>query len=219
MHSDLESIAAKIRSELSNKDAAREQALKLSREVIRYSADAIRAIHRNEADVTRDLLSQARSHLDKVSQVLSGHADIFYAGFVHNAQKEYVEACATLALIRGEPIPSVEALGVDCAAYLNGLAEAVGEMRRHMLDRLRHGETEGCEALLESMDDIYNMLISMDFPNALTGGLKRTTDMVRGVLEKTRGDLTMFLAQRDLENRLERFIQAIASSDADIAKE
>ncbi len=211
---ELESIADKTRSALSDKDAARELALRLSREVIRYSADAIRAIHRGEFDAARALLGQARSHLAEAAQaLLPQHADIFHAGFVHNAQKEYAEANITLALVRGEPMPDAEALSVEHAAYLNGMGEAAGELRRHLLDRLRRGELEGCEDILSAMDDIYNVVVTMDFPDAVTGGLRRTADMVRGVLERTRGDLTVFLRQRDLEQKLEAFSRLLRPGD------
>ena len=136
---------------------------------------------------------------------LADHPDIFYAGFVHDAQKEYAEASLTLALIDGRPLPTPAELGASCAAYLNGLGEAVGELRRHLLDSLRNGEVERCEGVLAAMSDIYDVLVTMDYPEAVTEGLRRTTDAVRGILERTRGDLTMALVSRRLERRIEEF--------------
>jgi translin len=127
---------------------------------------------------------------------LRRHGDIYHAGFLHDAEKEYAEARTTLALLSGGSIPSPEDLGVEYAAYLNGIAEAVGEMRRMILDRLRAGHYEGCEDILHAMDEIYAALITVDFPDAMTGGLRRTTDQTRGILERTRGDLTMAMVQR-----------------------
>jgi translin len=140
-----------------------------------------------------------------MDHTLADHGELFYGGFVHNAQKEYAEACITLALVANETLPDPDELGVSYAAYLNGLGEAAGEMRRHLLDTLRDGKIERCEEILWAMDDIYSLLVTIDFHDALTGGLRRTTDMVRGVLERTRGDFTMSLRQRQLEQRLEEF--------------
>jgi translin len=137
-----------------------------------------------------------------VEETLSAHEDVYHAGFVHDAQKEYVEGRVTLALVAGRPLPDPDDLGVSYAAYLNGLGEAVGELRRYLLDAIRRGEEQRCEELLSDMDDIYSLLVTLDFPDALTGGLRRTTDSVRGILERTRGDLTMSMRQRELEKKL-----------------
>lgn len=141
-------------------------------------------------------LDAARAAADEGFAGLGGHPDIEHAGFVHDAEKEYAEARATLALVSGAPLPSPEEVGVNAAAWLNGIAEAAGELRRVILDRLRQGDFDGCEALLEAMDDIYALLVTIDFPDAMTGGLRRTTDQTRGILERTRGDLTMAIVQR-----------------------
>ncbi|MBI4298238.1 MAG: haloacid dehalogenase [Chloroflexi bacterium] len=187
---------------LLEKHKARERALQLSRDTVRFSANAIRAIHRQEFQQARELLSQVTRYLRETEEVLEGHRDIYYAGFVEDAQKEYVEALATLAFSEGSALPMPEQLGVSVAAYLNGLGEAVGELRRYILDSLRRGDSSRCEELLEVMDEVYTLLITMDFPEAITRGLRRTCDAMRGVLERTRGDLTMALQQRSLEQRL-----------------
>ncbi|MCL4241496.1 MAG: haloacid dehalogenase [Dehalococcoidia bacterium] len=192
----LETIIPRILDHFAAKNAAREQALSASRTIIRMSANSIRAVHRGEfAEATR-MLDDARGVRDAAVAALDGHADVYYAGFLHDAQKEYAEARTTLALLSGGAIPSPEELGVEYRAYLNGIAEAVGEMRRMILDRLRAGNYEGCEEILDAMDDIYAVLVTIDFPDAMTGGLRRTTDQTRGILEKTRGDLTMAIVQR-----------------------
>ncbi|HMO55427.1 MAG TPA: hypothetical protein PJ994_13045, partial [Tepidiformaceae bacterium] len=148
-----------------------------------------------------EMLDEAREVRDAAVRALEGHADIYHAGFLHDAQKEYAEARTTLALLSGGSIPAPEVLGVEYAAYLNGIAEAVGEMRRMVLDRLRGGEYDGCEEILDAMDDIYSVLVTIDYPDAMTGGLRRTTDQTRGILEKTRGDLTMAIVQREAMRR------------------
>ena len=198
----LDIIGEKIRSALSAKHAARERALQLSREATRHSSNAIRAVHRGEQEPAEALLASARALLDDVEETLCAHEDVYHAGFVHDAQKEYVEGRVTLSLVAGHPIPDPDDLGVSYAAYLNGIGEAVGELRRYLLDAIRRGEEQRCEELLSAMDDIYSLLVTLDFPDALTGGLRRTTDNVRGILERTRGDLTMSIRQRELERKL-----------------
>ena len=200
----LDSFADKVRSFFSSADSAREEGLRLSRESIRFSSNAIRAVHRGEFELARELINSSQSNIKGMDIALAQHGDLLYGGFVHNAQKEYAEACITLALVSGEDnLPDANQLGVSYAAYLNGLGEAAGELRRHLLDTLRYGRIERCEEILEAMDDIYSLLVTIDFHDALTGGLRRTTDMVRGVLERTRGDLTISLRQRELEHKLD----------------
>jgi translin len=189
---------------LATKHGARERALPKSRAAIRLCANAIRAVHRNEFEQASRLLVEAGGLLRDMSSDLRGQLDIFYAGFVADAQKEYAEAALTCALIRRDPLPSPEELGVEWAPYLNGLGESVGELRRNVLDRLRRGELDGCEALLADMDEIYALLITLDYPDAITGNLRRTTDSVRGILEKTRGDLTIGVSQARLNNTMTR---------------
>jgi translin len=196
---NLEDIAEKIRLYFSAKDAAREKALRLSREIIRYSANAIRAIHRQEEANTRQLLDSARALLQELA-----NDDLVHAGFVHDAQKEFAEASITLAIVSGNSLPEPESLEISYPAYLNGMGEAVGELRRYLLDSLRRDDLSRCEELLAIMDDIYAILITMDFPDGITYGLRRTTDAVRGILEKTRGDLTLVLRQKVLEEKLEQ---------------
>jgi len=201
----LTALIEDVRAHLDAKHAAREQALTLCRDALRHSANAIRAVHRGEFPTAEALLAQARGLLEQASQALADHPDIFYAGFVHSAAKEFAEASLTLALVSQRPLPSPQELGVDHAPYLNGLGEAVGELRRYLLDSLRRGDIDRCEGVLAAMDDIYTLLVTIDYPEAITGGLRRTTDAMRSILERTRGDLTMALVQRDLQRRLEEF--------------
>jgi translin len=192
----LETVIPQVLQHFAEKNAAREKALAASRTIIRMSANDIRDVHRGEFDTAEAMLDEARIVRDEALAALRGHPDVAYAGFLHDAQKEYAEARTTLALISGHALPTPEELGVEYPAWLNGIAEAVGEMRRAILDRLRAGNFEGCEVLLQAMDDIYSVLVTIDFPDAMTGGLRRTTDQTRGILEKTRGDLTMAIVQR-----------------------
>jgi translin len=198
---NLDNIAEQLRQELSARDEAREKLLPLCREAIRYSSNAIRAVHRQEFEKAGELLQTARRLLDEAGQI-GEYRETRGAGIVRDAQKEYAEASVTLALVTGQSLTPPETLGVDAPAYLNGMGEAVGEIRRYLLDAMRQGDLSRGEELLTAMDDIYNVLVTMDFPDAITGGLRRTTDMVRGVLERTRSDLTLAIRQKELESRL-----------------
>ena len=202
---NLDSIAEQIRQNFSAKDAAREKVLPLCRETIRHCSLSIRAVHRQEFDQAAESLESARQLLAELEKALANYNDLSNTGFVRDAQKEFAEGSITLALVTGKKLPGPDELGIDAAAYLNGLGEAVGELRRYLLDSMRQGDLSRGEELLLAMDDIYSALVTMDFPDAITGGLRRTTDMVRGVLEKTRSDLTLVMRQKDLEKRLEKF--------------
>ncbi len=201
----LEAIEEKIRQTFVAKNAARDAALAKSREVIRHCSLSIRASHRAEYDNAAKILETARSVADAMKADVAPYPDLHYTGYVQDALKEVAEAHIVHALLTNQPIPDPDALGVDYAAYLNGLGEAATEMRRYILDIIRHEQLERSEAMLQAMDDIYSMLVTMDFPDALTGGLRRQTDIVRGVLEKTRGDLTVAWRQEKLEERLREF--------------
>jgi translin len=199
---NLDSITEQIRLSLTAKDAAREKALPVCREAIRFSSISIRAIHRQEFDEARKLLKSAKDLLQQAEQALVDSPEVMNTGFLRDSQKEYAEGSLLLSLVTGELIPDPAALGVDSAAYLNGLGEAVGELRRYLLDSMRRGDLSRGEELLAAMDDIYSVLVTIDYPDAITGGLRRTTDMVRGVLEKTRSDLTLVIRQEALEKKL-----------------
>ena len=202
---NLETIAEKIRTDFEAKNKVRDETLRLSRELIRHCANAIRATHRGEFENATGLLATAKALASEIVDGVADYADLYHAGYTQDALKEFAEASITYALITDRSLPDPDELGVEYAAYLNGLGEAAGELRRHVLDLIRHGELERGEEILSMMDDIYGVLVTMDFPNAVTGGLRRTTDMVRGVLERTRGDLTMSLRQEKLQKALRDF--------------
>jgi translin len=203
---DLQSVEAWSRGQLDRKNAAREQALRWSRELVRTCANSIRAVHRHDLESAQTLLADAHALNGQICAALADDADLYWAGYVQDAQKELVEARCTFSLVQHQPLPDPMELGIAPAPFLNGLAEAVGELRRYVLDLLRRGETDGCESLLGAMDDIYALLVTLDYPDALTGGLRRSTDSARGILEKTRGDLTLALRQDAL-------VQALRSVD------
>jgi translin len=202
MMDNLQSIGERARAHLEEKNAARDEALQLSRTLIRHCAHAIRAVHRDEREPARQELEAARLLVDRLKSGLAPYPDLYFAGYTQDALKEFAEANIVSALVGGEALPEPEALGVDPAAYLGGLGEAAGELRRRTLDVLRHDGIEEAERLLAAMDDIYDLLVTVDYPDAITGGLRRITDMVRGVVERTRGDLTTTHQQLALKSAL-----------------
>ncbi|HEY7875580.1 MAG TPA: hypothetical protein VIG64_10720 [Actinomycetota bacterium] len=184
-------MADTLRGELDAKTEAREHGLAASRNAIRSCGKAIRALHRYEVEPATALLDDAQEQLDAARSALSEHRDMLYAGFVHDAEKEVAEARITFALVTNAPFPTVEDIGVPPAAFLKGMAESIGEIRRHILDLMRQGELRRCEELLAGMDDMYYVLVSMDYPDGITFGLRRLTDVARSILERTRGDFTI----------------------------
>jgi len=199
----LDSIGERIRQHLEDKNAARERALQLSRKLIRSCSKTIRAVHRQEKQAAEDLLAEARALADDLQAALQDYPELVHAGYTQSALKEFAEASIVHHLVAGEALPEPETLGVGYVPYLGGLAEAAGEMRRRILDILRHDELNEAERLLDTMDEIYGLLVTIDFPDALTNNIRRTTDMVRGVTERTRGDLTTSSQQRELKRALE----------------
>jgi translin len=205
--SDLNDISASIRAAFVAKNSARDTAIAASRELIRHCSEAIRAVHRREWEGAEAKLGVAQSAADDLRAVVAKYPDLAHSGYTSDALKEVVEAFATYAIIRDQPLPSPESLNVDGDIYLNGLAEAATELRRFILDILRRpdGDSAEAERLLNWMDAIYDELVTFDFPDAITGDLRRRTDVVRGVLERTRGDLTTTLQQQRLQDALKRF--------------
>ena len=201
----LNDIAEEALEALASRHKTREMALELSRRLIRHSANTIRAVHRGEFEKAKEMLDEGRVVVEQFNADLADERGIYEAGYVQDALKEYVEASITYALLADQPLPSPGELRIDYPAYLKGLAEAMGEMRRAILDLMRRGDLEKGEALLKIMDEVYGILVTVDYPDAITRGLRRTTDMVRGVLERTRGDLTMAVRQQRLETTLKEF--------------
>jgi translin len=200
----LSTIGDQIVARLEATNAARERALGESRQIVRLCANCIRAGHRGDLDGGRLLADEARARLAALATTLREQPSIYWAGYVQDAQKEFVEARVFLAWLGGTPLPTPPDLDVADPVYLNGLGEAASELRRYALDRLRAGEVPPAEWALVTMDDVYSLLVTVDFPDAVTNGLRRTTDMLRGVLERTRGDVTVTVRQQSLERSLAR---------------
>jgi translin len=208
----LEEIVERIRKSFDVRTASRDQALAQTRLITRYCANAIRAIHRDEQTHARKNLNEAKKLAKSLQASLVKYPDLYFAGYTQDALKEYVEANIAFALIQNKDLPEPEELGVEYATYLQGMAEATGELRRRCLDLLRNDHSKDAERLLSHMDDIYAILITMDYPDAITGGLRRLTDIVRGVTERTRGDLTISLRQSQLEQSLHRLEESLSQS-------
>ncbi|MBI2169553.1 MAG: haloacid dehalogenase [Actinobacteria bacterium] len=196
-------VAEFARAVLDERHEAREVALRVSRKIIQACAASIRAVHREEFADAERLADEAKAHLAEGETAVIDHPDLRYAGYYSDAAKEYAEARITLALVRGDSLPLPEDIGVDVAPYLNGLAEAASELRRRLLDLLRRGDLDESEELLTAMDEVYTRLVTMDYPDAVSGGLRRRTDALRAVLERTRGDVTITALQRRLQDAIE----------------
>ena len=211
---ELSAYGESLRSELDRAHRAREQGLAACRRTIRSCGLAIRAVHRRQPDAAAALTKEAGDSLREAQEALRPFPSVAYAGFLHDAEKEYAEAVLTAALVDGEGLPNHDEVGVALAAWLGGLAEAASELRRHLLDRLREGDFTVTEELLTAMEDVYDLLVTIDYPDALTGGLRRSTDALRAVLERTRADVTLTTVQRRLQEALERAARPSGSSGA-----
>jgi translin len=200
---ELASLVEPVRRRLDAANAARETGLAAARRTIQSCSQSIRATHRLEWEQAEALADKARDSLREAQGALKPFPQLAASGPLHDAAKEYAEARLTLALAAGRPLPSAEELAIGDASWLNGLAEAASELRRHLLDRLRAGDVAQSEELLTAMDDVYALLVTVDYPDALSGGLRRTTDALRPVLERTRGDLTTTILQQRLQQAIE----------------
>jgi len=211
----LEHIADEIRADFDIRTAARDKALARARQLTRACSQAIRAVHRDDTDGMNEHLTEAHQLAKTLTTDLVDHPDLFFAGYTQDALKEYTEANITCALIRNQALLTPDELGVGNATYLNGLAEVVGELRRRTLDILRHGYSEEAERLLGLMDEIYSVLVTMDYPDAITSGLRRQTDIARSIIEKTRGDITFSLRGEHLEQAIERLSAQLNGEQAE----
>lgn len=215
MTDQLDLICDQIRREFDQKTALRDAALKQARELTRHASLAIRAIHREDHGEAQAEIDQARDLAQALTNTLrSEHPDLFFAGYTQDALKEYCEACLTVAMIKGEALPTPEELDAEPPAYLNGLTETLGELRRRCLDLLRPGYNSEVERLLEHMDEIYTQLVTMDFPDAITEGLRRRTDLARGIIERTRADITVAYREEQLAEKLDRLSGRLADRDS-----
>jgi translin len=210
----LESIANRIREKFDVLTALRDQALSEARQLTRACSLAIRAVHRNDQEGMEEHLNNANSLANKLCNELRDYPDLFFAGYTQDALKEFVEANVTCALILNQPLQTPEELRVEEATYLNGLAEVVGELRRRILDILRSGYSEEAERLLGYMDEIYSVLVTMDYPDAITNGLRRQTDLARGIIEKTRGDVTFSLRGEHLTRAITELVAQLNGGQA-----
>jgi translin len=200
---ELDQIVENIRTVFDARNQARDEALAVCRLLTRHCANAIRAVHREETLVVNEHLSEAGKLAKQLQTSLKNFPDLYFSGYTQDALKEFVEATITRALVLNEHLPSPEQIGVEGSTYLNGLAEVTGELRRRCMDILRQGYSAEAERLLGCMDDIYAVLVTIDYPDAITSGLRRQTDLVRGIVERTRGDLTISQREQHLELALE----------------
>lgn len=202
MSEEFERIAAAVRPTLESRNTAREHAITTSRKVIRSSANAIRSLHRGDDAAAVALLSEARTLYESIVTAVASHPELIHVGYAADAAKELSEASLTAALFAGEPLPGHADLSVDPVPYLHGLGETVGECRRRLLDRLREGDLESAESLLSTMNAIVDTLAEIDYPDGMTNGLRRTTDVARALVERSRSDVTTTIVQDRLATQI-----------------
>jgi len=202
MLTGLEEIVEGLREHFDALDRAREEAYVLSRQVVRAASVVIKHTHRQEFDAAREQLAEARELTHRMLAALADAPELRYGGFVHDSEKEYCEAAMVFAALTGQPLPTPEELGVYGPAWINGLSEVVGELRRHVLDLIRTDRAAEAEEYLKAMENIYQTILSFDYPNAISQGLRGRSDAARGLVERTRGDLTNALQAGRLERRM-----------------
>ncbi len=208
--SRIKEIAEAAHKDFEARTLARDAALARSRALIRHSANAIRAIHRGESELAHEHLTDGRTLVDDLKRDLAGFPDLYYAGYTQDAIKEFCEATLTTAYIENREIPTPDEMGVTYSTYLRGMAETPGELRRRCMDILRMGYSDEAERLLAQMDEIYSILVTMDYPDAVTNGLRRQTDLLRGIVERTRADLTLSLREEHLKALLRESIETFS---------
>lgn len=211
---DFQQFTEQVHQVFETLNQARDRALLQARQLTRLSAQTIRAIHRNEVETAAGYLKEAGGLATSLKAMLADFPQLYYTGYTQDALKEYAEASLTCAVILNQPLPTPESLEIDYPTYLNGLAEVTGELRRRCLDILRQGYSEEAERLLSWMDEIYNLLVTVDYPDALTNGLRRQTDLVRSIVERTRGDLTLSLREERLQQALNRVASRLPEEDS-----
>jgi translin len=202
MENHLESLSDRIRESFERQNTIRDEALAQSRNLTRHAARAIRAIHRDDTVLAQENLAKANQLATDLREGLADEPDLYFSGYAQDALKEFCEAHLTVATVLNQDWPTPEELHVEYATYLNGMSEVVGELRRRIMDIMRAGHSPEVERLLDVMDDIYALLVTMDYPDALTYGLRRRTDIARSIIERTQADVTISYRQQLLENRI-----------------
>jgi translin len=202
MENHLESLSDRIRESFDRQNTIRDEALAQSRDLTRHAARAIRAIHRDDTVLAQEYLAKANQLAADLREGLVDEPDLYFSGYAQDALKEFCEAHLTVATVLKQEWPTPEELHVEYATYLNGMSEVVGELRRRIMDIMHAGHSPEVERLLDVMDDIYALLVTMDYPDALTYGLRRRTDIARSIIERTQADVTISYRQQLLEKRI-----------------
>lgn len=209
----IDEFADEAREQLESIHRDRESAYTTSREIVQAASATIKAVHRGEFDEAGGQVARTRELYERMMAAVHASPEIGYSGFVGDAAREYAEAAQVLALIVDDDLPGPADIGVDSADWLNGLGDTVGELRRHVLDLIRRDEVDEAEKYLEMMDEIYQTIMSFDYPESVTKGLRRRSDQARGAVERTRGDLTNALRQSRLEKRMRQLEEALGEGE------
>ena len=207
MLNHIDDYAAAAREQVEQIHLHREAAYTTSRQVVQSASATIKQVHREEWDEAQLALDETRRLYDQMMAAVAASPEVADAG------REYVEAAVVTALIRDEQLPGFEELGVPPVQWLNGLADTVGELRRHVLDLVRRSRVAEAEKFLRAMDEIYQIIMTFDYPNSVTSGLRGRSDSCRGLVERTRGDLTNALRQASLEARMAASTETLGLSE------
>jgi translin len=201
---NLEKIIDKIEKSIDDKDRIREKALRHSREIIINCRKAIQLIHQGQTEKAKMHLRKASAKLASLYDITGNYPELFHAGYVENAAQEFVEAKCLLNIIQGKNLPDPDKLQTTYSSYLLGLCDVVGELRRKSLDSILVGSAEEANKYLKLMENIYDAIIKFDYPSSLVP-IKRKQDQVRGIIEKTRGELAVASCERRIEFHTDEF--------------
>jgi translin len=201
---NLEDIVERIDQYISEKDKIREEALKSSRDIIICCRKAIQRLHQDQLPEAETFIQQASAKLVQLYDFTKPYPDLFHAGFVENAAQELVEAHCLYNIMKGEDLPDPDKIQTTYSAYLLGLCDVVGELRRGALDFMLEGNAAKANEYLHHMDRIYDAIMSFDYPSALVP-IKKKQDMVRSLIEKTRGELVVANCERRIHEKTHEF--------------
>lgn len=201
---NLDKIVDKIEKSIDNKDKTREQALKSSRDIIIGCRKAIQCLHQNNKKDAKKHIKNSSEKLMQLQDLTKDYSDLYHAGFVENAAQEYVEAHCLYNIMHGKDLPDPDEIQTTYSAYLLGLCDVVGELRRNALDFIRKGDDSKANECLDMMEKIYGAIIRFDYPSALVP-IRRKQDIARGLIERTRGELAIASCERRIEYRTDEF--------------
>jgi translin len=199
----LEDLVKRGAEELRLRDKALDTVMARARRARILSKQAILKLHTDEKSEAKKRLEEASSLIVKMNEIIKKNPELARFDQVSAAKEEYSEASIIMSLMKSGEFPDPTELGVPITSYLLGLGDVPGELRRQALDALRVGNMETAEARLSMMEEIYLSLMTME-EAPLLKGLRRKMDITRGVIERTRSEVTAEAGRRKLRESVER---------------